>query len=137
MRWVHVFVRRLCAWKWISVSVGVTLPAFVGIGLCVRAGWPPAMFWTPPPAPPALTWVPPTESLWAPPGGGGSVGTTGPQAAILPPPLAVAWRPPGSVGQLPPELRDTPGRPVNEPAGFVLGFALAVLWLVRASRAWR
>lgn len=52
MRWVHVYWRLICAWKWIAVGAGVVLPAFTGVGLCYRAGWSP--IGSDGPSPPAL-----------------------------------------------------------------------------------
>lgn len=109
MRWVHVFSRALCRWTWLHVAAGVVLPAFIGIGLCYRAGWPPGGPWRPSPPPSGVVWNPPPVDVPIPPA-----------VAFLPPPGA-AWPP--IAGQLPPDLRDTgeaivpaaAPRDVNEP----------------------
>lgn len=126
MVWKHLFFRAVCAWKWVLVAAVVTVPAFTGIGLCYRAGWPPALFWRPP-AP--VAWRPPgsvaenhRRGFDTPPG------ASAPHA--VPPPEASAPH----AGLVPDRIDSGTGAPIPEPAEL---FFYAVALLIVARRLWR
>lgn len=122
MRLVRLFIRALCAWKWVSVPVGVTIASFTGIGLCWRAL---------PPTPP------PVHQVVRPPVPAGDVLCCLPPASLAPvleQPIEV-----GPAGEAPLwRVIDTPplsiGRAIGEPSTLV--FVMLGLGAVLAAHCW-